>query len=1325
MQNADFLMMLLICLFHDTVMSLLSQRSVSLGINAILLQRFVLFLLCISDKSKLRQYLIDGYKDKLDVTLLPDWKPLQVSNIFTPAILICDREKQTQEKEKFRNLGTYRELFYDNDVLQMRVILLGEAGAGKTTFSKHLTDLWCEPRTKQQFADVTVIKEFKYFFYVSCRFAKEGDIIADMIKDQIFGDDKLKDVATYMLKHYPECCLIVLDGADEWRGSPDSDTGRRGDIAGLPGMEGVEQCVILITSRPWRFHSLPTRSRSIFRRLQINGIKDVQVLAYRILQKMEYPDPAESSYKFLHQVRQNNMYELMKTPLILIIALGGWVNDKSFHKSMCINYINMIQSFIRRSKGQAGWSSSKIKLQHLIPNLEALETGWGTKANELPYLLLRYKSIQRYAGLCLLLGQLAFDLLLGKEEQSLVFSKQEFQSYLPADDENDESVNVCLALGILSKTETTTRGIRKLESYAFCHKTFQEFFAALWLASKYSNEKSKLFKCIKTLRNLDSYEILITFLCEFDLETGKLFWVDLAEEVEVKLEEEKDEREKEKMVKDLQKLVCKHMKKHGFDLEDQTSDQVYFCIPHIVIDYNTSNEDIILLCHVMEEFPCNVKSLSVDEGYSFWNEEQHLSGQQTLGIYRSVSSCSGLQSLTIYKQQSDSEERGSLSSPVRDLQKHDKLEKLVLRNITIEGLLLPVEGARITSLRLWYVTMSLHGCEQLSESLSSCSHLEDLSLGKVRCREHSDSCCIPVIDLQKHDKLKTLELNRLSIEVLLLPGEGARITSLELGILTMTHHGCEQLSESLSSCSHLEDLSLGEVRCREHSDSCCIPVIDLQKHDKLKTLELNRLSIEGLLLPVEGARITSLKLGDVTMSHHGCETLSESLSSCSHLEDLDLDKVRCREHSDTSCIPVLDLQKHDKLKTLGLQYISIEGLLLPVEGARITSLRQDNVTMPHHDCETLSESLSSCFHLEYLSLDRVRCREHGDSCCIPVLALQKHDKLKKLELRMLSIEGLLLPVEGAIITSLRLFNVTMSHHSCEQLSESLSPCSHLEDLDLGRVSCNEHSDSYCLPVLDLQKHDKLETLKLRWLSIEALRLPVEGARITSLELWCVTMSHHSCGQLSESLSSCSHLENLDLDKVRCREHSDSFCIPVLDLQNHDKLMTLDLQDISIEGLLLPVEGARITWLRLDKVTMSHHSCGQLSESLSSCSHLEDLDLDKVRCREHSDSFCIPVLDLQKHDKLMTLDLQDISIEGLLLPVEGARITWLRLDKVTMSHHGCEQLSAAFSSRAELQNWRPFRSDLHNKVICREHSDSSCQPVKDITNFIRGHRKVIL
>ena len=204
-------------------------------------------------------------------------------------------------------------------------------------------------------------------------------------------------------------------------GSPTSKTGRRGDIAGLPGLAGVQGCVILITSRPLRFHTLSKKTQKIFKFLKINDIKDLADLTTRILQQLDDQHPKLSSWRFLRQVRKKNMSELMKIPLILIIALGGWVDYKSLHRSNTLNYIHMIQSFITRSKGQAGRSDPESKLRGLIPNLDKLETKWELESNKLPDVFLRYESIQRFAGLFLSLGQIAFDLLLGKEEHSLVF----------------------------------------------------------------------------------------------------------------------------------------------------------------------------------------------------------------------------------------------------------------------------------------------------------------------------------------------------------------------------------------------------------------------------------------------------------------------------------------------------------------------------------------------------------------------------------------------------------------------------------------------------------------------------------------------------------------------------------------------------------------------------------------------------------------------------------------------------------------------------------------------------------------------------------------
>ena len=911
--------------------------------------RCVLFLIYISDKSQLRQYLKDGYKEKLDVTLLPDWRQLHVSQIFSPPILVCDGAKQNKEEENYRKLGTYRDLFYNNDVLQKRVVLLGEAGAGKTTFSKHLTSVWCESSTLPQFS---VLKQFHYFFYLSCRFANKKDSILDMITHQLFDDEKMLKVAIHVLKNHPEDCFIIIDGADEWEGSSTSATGKRGDIDGLPSMAGVADSVILITSRPWRFYALSKKTQDIFMRIKINGIEDIGELTYRILKQLEDPDPRQSSSKFLRQVREKDMYELMKIPLILLIALASWVDDHSLHKSMCINYINMLQTFIRRSKGQADWPSSENKLGRLSPN--DIENKWELQSNELPGLLSKYRTIQRHAGLFLFLGHLAFDLLLRKNEQSLVFSKAEFKSYLRADEENDESINVCLALGILSKTETTMRGLKKMESFAFCHKTFQEFFAALWLASKYENEKSKLYECIKNVDDLFDYEMLIIFLCGIDPMAGKQMWLDLAENVYIpdwRVEDVQNINERLDL-KRVQELVCKCMKQQEFNPIDQ--DQIYFCITNIQIIRATSKEDMMLLRHVLEEYSCNVKSLSVE----YMSERL---------LYDSTISF----------------------TPVLDLQKHNKLKVLYLEKLSVEGLLLPVEGDRLTSLWLDNVTMNHHGLEQLSGSLSSCSCLKKLVLQLVKCNVQSHSCCLPVLDLQQHNKLEELRLWLLSVEGLLLPVERDRFTTLSLSYVTMNHHGLEQLSGSLVSCSGLEKLYLVEVKCSEQSQSCCLPVLDLQKHNKLKELRLWNLSVEGLLLPVERDRFTTLYLSYVTMNHQYLEQLLGSLSSYSYLENLNLRKVKCSEQSHSFCLPVLDLQKHNKLQELELCDISVKGLLLPVEGDRLKSLWLFNVTMNHQYLEQLSGFLSSYSSKPSQCDLKMRCSEHSATLCQPVIDIRK------------------------------------------------------------------------------------------------------------------------------------------------------------------------------------------------------------------------------------------------------------------------------------------------------------------------------------------------
>ena len=263
---------------------------------------------------------------------MSDWASLNVPEIFTPVVLIGDNRK---------TLVSYKELFYQYDVIQKKIVLLGKAGAGKTTLCKHLTDVWSNQSSKRQFDDVHVLHQYQFLFYVSFRFAEKSESVLDMIKNQLFDDEDMKKIAVHVLQHNPDCCLILMDGYDEWNRSALAKTGRRGDITGFSSMIGVQNCVFMVTSRPWKFFSIPKDEQEKFSRMELDGIKDQKELVQNILQKLEVPDTTKSCTDFLEQIEKNDMSKLMKSPLMLIFAIDIWESERSLPKSICVNFIKM------------------------------------------------------------------------------------------------------------------------------------------------------------------------------------------------------------------------------------------------------------------------------------------------------------------------------------------------------------------------------------------------------------------------------------------------------------------------------------------------------------------------------------------------------------------------------------------------------------------------------------------------------------------------------------------------------------------------------------------------------------------------------------------------------------------------------------------------------------------------------------------------------------------------------------------------------------------------------------------------------------------------
>ena len=588
-------------------------------------------------------------------------------------VLVRDSEDKKEtlvrdSEDKKETLVSYNDLFYKEGVPQKKTILLGEPGAGKTTFLKHLTDVWCNPTSKRQFDDVDVFQEYPFLFHISCRFAGKNETILDMIKHQLFDDEEMKDIACNVLKHFSKGCLILIDGFDELQRSALAETGKRGDITGLPSLIGVQNCVLIIASRPWKFFSIPKDEQEKFSRMELDGIKDVKELVEILFRKHQVPDPAKTSSDFLAEIKERKMKKLIKYPLMLIFAIDVWVQNMSLPKSVCLCYINMIKLSLERS--QTKCEKANIDNTNIVENLLN-----SSKSEEsLPHVFSNFKCVQRHAVLLLSLGHLASDFLLGLKDQMLVFQKDDCEKYKISED--DGSLQLCLDLGILTKLESTVRGIKQKETFQFCHKTFQEFFAALWLSRKYtvedSQEKLNLHSCMETDKDLLNYSVLLNFLCGFNPEAGAHFWTYITQtNILCSLSEYFDSEP-------IQNLVLNTVKE-AHDCCGHLGEQVYYCIPHVRIDNYTSDEDVSLLFKMIIQNSAYLKYLDI-------RKDICLLSSQYYSLLCFIASATNLTYLCLVSSSCQTHD-SSDSIPVLDLHRHHKLWYLRLYKIPLSCLL--------------------------------------------------------------------------------------------------------------------------------------------------------------------------------------------------------------------------------------------------------------------------------------------------------------------------------------------------------------------------------------------------------------------------------------------------------------------------------------------------------------------------------------------------------------------------------------------------------------------------------------------------------------
>ncbi|KAH3770997.1 hypothetical protein DPMN_172297, partial [Dreissena polymorpha] len=341
------------------------------------------------------------------------------------------------------------------------------------------------------FADVDALQDYIFVFYITLRNSVKRFDVYTMIKEQIIDsiyseDDREKAYRLVNEIMKRERCLVLLDGLDEWAGS--------GDHHNLPTLVSVyNQCVTLITTRPWKLAERKGKHSEIDAVFQLEGINEPFELSRIILSRLVAKAELEIKHKaFKRYIRNQKLRKLISSPMMLSVIVCSYAEGIELKGSKCEIYILLLESLFKKANSEMRTFEQSPSpcfrgTQYIQPNMERLNR----------------------------LAEMAFHLLfVNAKENSLVFNITELKKFKM--DERKQQ-DFALKSGILS-AKLTASTLRSSSSFMFIHKSMQEFLAAYHIAcntnliddiiSIYLNRHPKAY--------LDISQVFI-FLCGLDV----------------------------------------------------------------------------------------------------------------------------------------------------------------------------------------------------------------------------------------------------------------------------------------------------------------------------------------------------------------------------------------------------------------------------------------------------------------------------------------------------------------------------------------------------------------------------------------------------------------------------------------------------------------------------------------------------------------------------------------------------------------------------------------------------------------------------------------
>ncbi|XP_053390789.1 uncharacterized protein LOC128553639 [Mercenaria mercenaria] len=417
-------------------------------------------------------------------------------------------------RKNYTTVKSYYDVFHKDGRQCRNIYITGNAGTGKTAVCQKMVLCWCHAQTEgmadDNFSqeDIDAMKLFDFLFFVSLRDTEKCHV-NDIIQQQLFTADK-KDLIDQVLED--EKCLIILDGLDEW--SHPKSTKECPVNKKVPHRNASDNCVYLTTSRPWKLEANRLNIKEIDQQIELKGLdkKASDKLTSFIVNHLNKKYSEERNPReFRESVEKKKQVEnVSEIPIIKIQLVSLWFRDIdiSTNYSRCAIYADTVEMLFSRAMEREKMQSDVNRMSDRVKQMNIAQSELHTPASisQLPLLT-------DFVYLLYKIGNLAFDMFFGtpEGESELIFKRGIGKRYELSDIEMD----ILLFVGILSKNKVIGPQRDRMIKLSFLHKSYQEYFAALYISMNKEHENIEQYifsKCNSSLVEFLKYEQMFVFL---------------------------------------------------------------------------------------------------------------------------------------------------------------------------------------------------------------------------------------------------------------------------------------------------------------------------------------------------------------------------------------------------------------------------------------------------------------------------------------------------------------------------------------------------------------------------------------------------------------------------------------------------------------------------------------------------------------------------------------------------------------------------------------------------------------------------------------------